>query len=69
MDRRHDTPAPSPGARTGLLLCCLIALVPVAWAAGWGWLSLLAALATLGVAAASVGADSRAPGDWKRAGL
>jgi hypothetical protein len=39
-------------------------LVVVAWAAGWAWLAIPAALAALGVSAIAAGVDSRAPGDW-----
>ncbi|MGZ5291334.1 MAG: hypothetical protein ACXWXQ_07500 [Actinomycetota bacterium] len=65
MDR---TQATKPLARAGLLLCCLLTATIAGWAAGWTWLAVPAALGTLGVAAAAVGADSRAPGDWRRTG-
>jgi hypothetical protein len=65
MDRSlHSGTAPS--ARTGVLACSLMGLVVVAWAAGWAWLAIPAALAAVGVSAIAAGVDSRAPGDWPR---
>ncbi|MGH2635558.1 MAG: hypothetical protein ACRDHU_05365 [Actinomycetota bacterium] len=55
-----------PLTRSGLLLGSLLALTGLAWAAGWAWLAVPAALAILGVAADAVGVDSRMPGDWRR---
>jgi hypothetical protein len=67
MDRPDARPI-TPRATIGLLACALVLLVPLAWVAGWAWLAVPAALAALGVTAVAVGADSRAPGDWVRAG-
>lgn len=52
--------------RAGPVLCSLIVAAAVAWVAGWQWIVAPAALAVLGVAAYAVGADTRAPGDWRR---
>lgn len=65
MDRKRS---PEPDARSGLLLCSLILVFLVSVVAGWTLIAVPAAFAALGVAAAVVGVDSRAPGDWKRAG-
>jgi hypothetical protein len=65
MDRKRS---PEPDARRGLLLCSLVLVVLVSMVAGWALVAVPAALAALGLAAAVVGVDSRASGDWKRAG-
>jgi hypothetical protein len=53
-------------ARSGLLVCSLVCVAALGMAGGIAWLWVPAALATLGAAAAAVGVDSRAPGDWHR---
>jgi hypothetical protein len=64
-----DGPTPHlPTARAGLLVCALAVVAVAAGAAGWAWLAVLAALCLFALAAATSGIDSRAPGDWHRAG-
>lgn len=69
MDRLrswHRWKAVDPLARSGLLFCSLLALLGVAWVAGWVLVAVPAALSLVGVAAGAVGVDSRMPGDWRR---
>jgi len=55
-------------SRAAPLLALLLVVAIATWAAGWTWLALLATAAVLSVAACAVGADTRAPGDWRRTG-
>lgn len=63
MGRRSRTKATE---REGAALIALLLLTFAASMAGWAWLAGLGALAVLGLAAATVGADTRTAGDWRR---
>lgn len=54
--------------RRGLVLCVLVVATFAAWMAGWAWLAAPGAMGVLGLAAATIGADTRAAGDWRRVG-
>jgi hypothetical protein len=60
--------AMDPISRAGLLLCSLVIIGVASLVAGWPGLLAPIGLAIIGVAAGAVGADSREPGDWRRAG-
>jgi hypothetical protein len=51
--------------REGVALCALVVVTLAAWMAGWAWLVVPGTLGILGLAAATVGADTRAAGDWR----
>lgn len=48
----------------GLLVCSLVIATVASLIAGLPGLAAILGLATLGLAAASAGADTRAPGNW-----
>lgn len=54
--------------RSGLLVCWMLLVALAGWVLGIGWIAALAALGVLGASASAAGVDSRAPGDWTRAG-
>lgn len=58
--------SPIRPSRAAPLLLLLLPATIASWVAGWTWLALVATLAVLCVAACAVGADTRAPGDWRR---
>lgn len=67
MDRRAPRGSVS---RSGVVVLGLIlAVAGLGLAVGSGWLVALAAIGTLDLAAVVAGRDSRAPGDWRSAGM
>lgn len=53
--------------QAGLVVCALVLAAGIGLVEGWPWLAVPALLVLLGVSAWAVGADSRAPGDWRSA--
>ena len=51
----------------GLAMTSVLVGTVAAWMAGWTWIAAPSVLGILGVAAITIGEDSRRAGDWRRA--